>query len=93
VLQQTGVIEVGEVLMDRDLCWLCDSTPVMSDHIVRTGVSVASPALASRLQEVSGFRFLCCCPHLFPFRSTGIPSGRFAWEGICLLTAEFPEPW
>ncbi len=99
MLLPSHTIEAVEVDSDRDLpCGRGSSVGMpesallgISHFIVRTEVRLAPPVPAGPVQEGWGFRFLCCCPRVVPLRTNRISDGGFARQGICLLTADFPE--
>jgi len=64
-----------------DISWLNGCTENM----------MAPPVPLGLAKKVSGFRFLCSCPQVVPFRTNGIVDGRLAREGIHLLMVDLPE--
>ena|SRR5216684_4321529 len=99
VLHQSHGIQEPELLSGGDVWGAFDSSTTMSEsiildvptYIVRTRVGMDSSLPTGPRRQISGFRFLCFCPRVVPFRTNGIADGRFAREGICLQMADFPE--
>ena len=99
VLQGKLTIAAAEEISDPQRAWICD----LFDSMVETSLPdiyrsdgctenmTALPVPPSPAKKVSGFRFLCSCPQVVPFRTNGIVDGRLAREGIHLLMVDLPE--
>jgi len=100
VLQGRLAIEVAQEISHPQRGWMCD----LFDSMIERGLPNLSrtnncaenltgqPARTGPTEKVSGFRFLCCCPQLVPFRTNGIDCRRLAPEGNCLLMSDLAEP-
>src|SRR5260370_39687285 len=92
-------IEAVGVISDSERRWICNpldpmlvrSMPDISRSNGWMDSAMASAASVGSIQEASGFRFLCCCPRVVPFRTNGIASRKLAGGGICLQMADLPE--
>ena len=101
VLQGRFAIETAEVSSDPERGRIPDLLDSMFDrtlpHISRPDGRMentkASLVFAASTLVVPGFRFLCCCPRVAPFRSNEISGGRLAREVICLRMSDLAEPW
>ena len=101
VLQGRLAIATAEVISDSERGRIPDLLDSMFDrslpHISRPDSCMentrASPVFAASTLVVSGFRFLCCCPRVVPFRTKEISGGRLAREDICLRMSDVAEPW
>jgi hypothetical protein len=99
VLLHSRTIEVADLSSAGGLCLACDapaarSESVLADlpcHMVRTDVRMASQMLAGASQKVSGFRFLCHCPHMILLSAKRSGDGRLAREDISLQVTDLPE--
>ena len=100
VSQGRLAIETAEVISDPERGWIPDlldsvfdrSLPHISRPDGRMENTRASPVFAASTLEAPGFRFLCCCPRVVPFRANEIGNGRLAPQDICLLMFDLGEP-
>src|SRR5260370_16309356 len=100
VLQGRLAIETEAVISDSERDRVSDLLNSMFEgnlpHVLRsdgwTESARASPAFVALTLEVRGFRFLCCCPRVVPFRTNEIAKGRLAPQDICLLMFDPAEP-
>src|SRR5260370_17343576 len=100
VLQGRLAIETEEVISDPERGRIPDRLDSMLDgslpHILLSDAwtenTRASPVFAASTEEAPGFRFLCCCPVVAPFRAKEISRGSLGQEGICLLMSNLYEP-
>src|SRR5260370_40660455 len=100
VLQGGLAIETEEVISDPERSRIPDLLDSMFDgslpHVLRsdgcTENARSSPVFAASTLEAPGFRFLCCCPRVVPFRTKEISLGSLGQEGSCLLTSNLSAP-
>lgn len=99
MLQGRLALEEVGVVSDSERGWICDpldpmlvrSLPDISRSNGWMESVMASRASVGSIQESSGFRFLCCCPRVVPFRTDGIANGQLARGVICLQMADLPD--
>jgi hypothetical protein len=99
VSQGRLAIEGMGAISDPERGWICDplnpmfgtSLPAISQPNGRMGSKMALPPSVGSIHQGSDVRFLCCCPRVVPFTTSGIARGRFAHEGISLLMTDSPE--
>jgi len=100
VLQGMLAIEAAEEISDAKRGWICDLFDPMFEagvpHISRlndcTENMMAPTAPLGPNKKVTGFRFLCCCQQVVPFRTNGIGYGRLAPKVNRLLMSDLAEP-
>src|SRR5882762_1273854 len=88
VLQGRLAIETAEVTSDPERGRIPDLMDSMFErslpHILQPDGwpenKRVSPLVAASTLEVSGFRFLCCCPRVVSFGTKEISGGRLARE-------------
>ena|SRR5882762_8246710 len=99
VLQGRLNIEAMGAVSDPERGRICDPFDHMFGRVLpsiaqpngRTGSMMTLPPSVGSIQGASGFRFLCCCPRVVPFRTNGVDGVRFVKEEICLLMTDSPE--
>lgn len=99
VMQGRLAMAAAEEISDPQRGWICDLFDSiverrMPDTLRPNGCTenmIALPVPPGPAKKVSGFRFLCSCPQVVPFRTNGILDGRLVREGIQLLMVDLPE--